>query len=292
MSWLAENSITFICYAFLFLSAISLWFPRRKNGYFWLASFVVAIGFGLISGAIEPLALVPILLFGSAVYCIQQQKIRLILRIPAGIIVLLLGAAFMMHLVPGFHNVNVLHRVYISKDAIPFSLYLNIDQAVVGILLLGFCHQRIATGKEWLLLFKQTIPWMLGIIFIVSVLSLALHFVQFDAKLPRDFFVWAIANLLIVCLAEEAFFRGFIQHYSARVIGHYAAILLAALLFGLRHYPGGIKYMILATIAGIGYGWIYVRTKHIEGSIVTHFGLNVVHILFFTYPALATAVLH
>ena len=26
------------------------------------------------------------------------------------------------------------------------------------------------------------------------------------------------------------------------------------------HYMGGIKYIFLATIAGIGYGWIYNKT--------------------------------
>lgn len=47
--------------------------------------------------------------------------------------------------------------------------------------------------------------------------------------------------------------------------------------------------MLLAFVAGMGYGWIYYRAKRIEASILTHFTLNFLHILFFTYPALTSA---
>jgi hypothetical protein len=45
-------------------------------------------------------------------------------------------------------------------------------------------------------------------------------------------------------------------------------------------------YVALATIAGLGYGWIYQRTGRIEASILTHFALNAVHFFAFSYPAL------
>ena len=38
---------------------------------------------------------------------------------------------------------------------------------------------------------------------------------------------------------------------------------------------------------GLGYGWVYLRTERIEASILTHFLLNCIHFVFFTYPALA-----
>ena len=42
---------------------------------------------------------------------------------------------------------------------------------------------------------------------------------------------------------------------------------------------------MFATIAGIGYGWVFWRTNRIEASILSHFLLNAAHILCFTYPA-------
>jgi membrane protease YdiL (CAAX protease family) len=64
-----------------------------------------------------------------------------------------------------------------------------------------------------------------------------------------------------------------------------AGLLTAGVLFGMAHYAGGVRAIVLATIAGIGYGWIYWRTNRIEASILAHFLLNTMHILLFTYPA-------
>ena len=66
--------------------------------------------------------------------------------------------------------------------------------------------------------------------------------------------------------------------------------MIVSILFGLMHYMGGIKYIFLATIAGIGYGWIYNKTQYIESAIASHFCLNLVHFIFFTYPLLARAI--
>jgi uncharacterized protein len=62
------------------------------------------------------------------------------------------------------------------------------------------------------------------------------------------------------------------------------ALLVASALFGLAHFGGGWLYVIAATLAGLGYGWAYLRTKRIEASMFVHFALNATHFLFFTYP--------
>lgn len=95
-----------------------------------------------------------------------------------------------------------------------------------------------------------------------------------------------------MCVAEEGFFRGFVQKNLAMAFknfkaGNLIAVIISALLFGFAHYAGGIAYSIWSTIAGLGYGWIYHKTNQIESSILTHFGLNVIHFLLFTYPAIA-----
>ena len=66
-----------------------------------------------------------------------------------------------------------------------------------------------------------------------------------------------------------------------------AGLVMAAVVFGLAHYAGGVWSIVLATIAGVGYGWIFWRTNRIEASILTHFLVNTTHILCFTYPARA-----
>lgn len=68
---------------------------------------------------------------------------------------------------------------------------------------------------------------------------------------------------------------------------HWLAITVSSVLFGLAHFAGGVSYVVLATIAGVGYSLAYARTRRIESAVVTHFGVNAVHFFGFTYPHLA-----
>lgn len=284
-----------LSYGFLYLSVILLWVPDCRKIPVWGFALLTSIVLGLISHQLDMIAIIPIILLALAAYYSQAERMHILVRVIAGIFVLILSIGLAAHQLPGFHNLNVLDHVYISNNAIPFTLYLNFDKTVVGIFILGFGYQLISTRKEWLQLFKQVAVKAPIVILVVIVAAFILGYVRFDPKIPDSIFIWAITNLLFVCMAEEAFFRGFIQKNLSLMMkkiryGNYVALLIAAILFGLVHYAGGAKYMILATVAGMGYGWVYLTTKRIEGSILTHFGSNLIHFLFFTYPALASAI--
>ena len=142
---------------------------------------------------------------------------------------------------------------------------------------------------------QTSCPISVATVGVLLLLSLILWFVRFDPKWSELFWLWAWTNLLFACIAEEAVFRGIMQRYLIAGLMKYRygtsiGLVLAAVLFGMAHYPGGVKYVLLSTVAGLGYGWIYHRTKQIEASILTHFLLNCIHFIFFTYPALATAI--
>jgi len=69
--------------------------------------------------------------------------------------------------------------------------------------------------------------------------------------------------------------------------GNILSLITVSILFGLAHFAGGFKYVILSTIASIIYGYAYQKTQRIEASILCHFGVNTFHFIFLTYPALA-----
>lgn len=103
------------------------------------------------------------------------------------------------------------------------------------------------------------------------------------------------ANLFFTCVAEEAVFRGFVQKHFTTALsgcpyGPVLAVLVGAILFGLAHLGGGARYVLLATLAGTGYGWAYQSTRRIEASILLHFLVNLTHVLWFSYPALRSSV--
>lgn len=292
MLWIMSHPVASLSYGFLYFSVLLLWIPGSRKNTEWGFTLTISIILGLVSHQLEMIALIPIILLAFAAHYSQTKKTRVLARVIAGIFVIILSIGLAAHQLPGFNNLNMLDHVYISNNAIPFTLYLNFDKTVVGIFILGFSYQLISNKSEWMLLVRQIAVKAPIVILVVIITAFILGFVRFDPKIPNSIFIWVITNLLFICMAEEAFFRGFIQKNLSLMMkkiryGDYFALLMAAVLFGLAHYAGGTKYVILATVAGMGYGWIYITTKRVEGSILTHFGLNLTHFLFFTYPALA-----
>ena len=82
----------------------------------------------------------------------------------------------------------------------------------------------------------------------------------------------AVTPLLIYLgtgVPEEFLFRGLIQNLLRRWCGPARAMVAAAAIFGLAHLPDP-RYVLLAAIAGLAYGWTYQRTGRITASAVTH----------------------
>ena len=284
-----------VTYGFLTLSIIALWIPSYVSSLpktlgLWIIPFIVSLGIGLSAGFVHLPALLPITILGLACYFFSVKPSRAI-RALAGAVIVLLSIGLLAHIVPGFSNFKVISDAIISTGGIAYTKYLNYDKALVGLFILAFCHPLLTTKEQWVAMLRTAAPLAFAVICVVILLGLMMGYVRWEVKFPPQFYVWAWPNLFFTCVAEEALFRGFLQrHLQGSLKGiSYGGILglvLASVLFGLAHYAGGVSYIILATVAGLGYGWIYQRTKSIESSILTHFTLNAVHFVFFTYPAL------
>jgi len=77
-----------------------------------------------------------------------------------------------------------------------------------------------------------------------------------------------IAIYLATGVPEEFLFRGLIQNTLERAIGR-AALPIASIIFGLAHLPDP-RYVLLATLAGVAYGYVYQVTRRITASAITH----------------------
>jgi len=289
-----------VCILLLYITVLLLWYPKTFPGThipIWFISAILSIVVGFLNHQITYPAIIPILLLIMITYKLGQKGLSARARLGFSITLFCLTAllGLIVHALPGFHNIRALNHVMITRDAIPFTMYWNINKTLVGIFILGLMTPLIQQWADGKIIFKKMLFPSVLLMFIVGLLAFHLKFVHFSPKLSSHVFIWAITNLLFVCTAEEAFFRSFVQRYLCLWFkrikgGSLIAIVIASLLFGLSHYPGwSIKYMFLATIAGTGYGWIYWKTKSIEASIITHFSLNLIHFLFFTYPALMSS---
>jgi membrane protease YdiL (CAAX protease family) len=202
------------------------------------------------------------------------------------ILMLGLAVALMLHKFPGFNNQLVLDRVQLSELSKPFPMYLNFDKCIAALLLFalsGLVKAEKLLNKSALI---QTIKIWVCCVAVIIIPALLLGYVKLDFKLPPILMIWVINNLLFVCFAEEVLFRGIIQKrlHSDLKLSPYFAIAIASVLFGLAHFKGGIAYMLLAGICGLFYGYAYHKTNRVLCAMLVHFGLNLTHFIFFTYP--------
>ncbi|HET9238042.1 MAG TPA: CPBP family intramembrane glutamic endopeptidase [Oligoflexus sp.] len=285
------DPIATLAYVFLFLTVLALWLPLPWRIPFWWLPLGCSLILGGIAHHLSLAALPPLVVLALATHFLQTGERPGVRAVAAGVLALT-GLGLGAHLFPGFHNLKVVDAVQVSEDGIPFTLHLNFDKTLIGVFILGSMPNLIRTwsdGKALILQTSTRAPW---IILGLALLSVAFQFVRWDPKVPAILPIWAVTNLLFVCVAEEGFFRGFLQKYLSELgrdlsYGKVLALGIASLLFGVAHFAGGLTYVILASIAGLGYGWMYQVTGRIEASIITHFLLNLVHILLLTYPALA-----
>jgi len=208
-----------------------------------------------------------------------------------GIVLLALGLA--IHALPGFHNIQALAPTRLTSRSIPYDQWINFDKTIAGVLILGVWYRRLISnvGQFEAALGRAAVPLVVTI-GVVIVLGRAFGYVQWDPKWTSQFWLWAAINLLATCMSEEAFFRAFLQTEIERLTakragGPIIAIGCSAVLFGVAHIAGGWRYVALASVAGAGYGTVFYRSRSIECSMLTHFALNAVHFLLFTYPAAA-----
>jgi membrane protease YdiL (CAAX protease family) len=104
--------------------------------------------------------------------------------------------------------------------------------------------------------------------------------------LPRTFAVDAAAQLVVIALPEELFFRGYVQgrledalpprhKLFGAPVG--AAWLIAAALFGLGHYLVSFEpQMLTRFFPGLVFGWMFARTRSILPSTIFHAACNLI----------------
>jgi len=224
--------------------------------------------------------LVLILLFAQTTRSIAHDSPLHLVR---EVILLLAAIALFTHHIPGFHNLKALDGVIAGTHSAPFTLYLNVDKALIPFLLfsafptLFYCH-RPATHPRW--------QWMLLILSVPGLLFLAvgLKGLAIEPHNPPWLWTFILTNLFFVSLAEEALFRGYLQQRLALWLGDYTALLITAVTFGLVHFSGGMLMVMFAGLAGILYGLSWMWSGRLWVSTLFHFSLNIIHLLFFTYP--------
>ena len=116
-----------------------------------------------------------------------------------------------------------------------------------------------------------------GLALVAIPLGFAIGFLSYQSRWlgPVHGVLRMYGLILFVGLPEEMLFRGVIQEAFTRLWGPRTGLVLGAVVFGLLHLVKHIShpnwaYGLLATAAGLAYGWVYQRTGRLAAAAVTH----------------------
>jgi membrane protease YdiL (CAAX protease family) len=285
---------TYLPFLLLLAAVLGLWIHRVV----WIGALVAAIAAGYYTGALHGLAALWIALAAAGALIYVRVRASTVPNRPlwqaiTSLVFFVYAVAMGLPLLPGFTRVVLVEPFVTSPGAAPFAISAGFPKVVIGILIIGILKPALVSSwRELTHVLARALP-----VFAITACAgmaavILMGYSSFAPKWHTLFLLWAPINLFFTCLAEEAFFRGFVQHELARAGSRRAlasgiALAVAALLFGAAHFGGGFHYVIAATIAGLGYGWAFLRDNRIEASMFVHFGVNATHFLLFAYPRLA-----
>jgi hypothetical protein len=173
-----------------------------------------------------------------------------------------------------------------------FTIIFAVNFALAGFLLFRRTNNvgySIGWGKNWTL-------YILGAIVafgcIAIPLGLKLHFLVYSPPHWNSWSVWksviptSIGILFFTAWPEELLFRGLLQNFLSRVSNNeIIGWISASILFGFSHIPNGHfpnwRYVLLASIAGLFYGWTWRKTGSIFASALVHAFVDILWHFFF-----------
>ena len=97
---------------------------------------------------------------------------------------------------------------------------------------------------------------------------------SFDYETKNDaatVLIDVISSAIAAPIAEEMFFRGVVLKQTSRVSARFG-IVFSAVMFGLMH--GNPYQFVMATVIGLYFGYITVKTDSLIPSIVCHIAIN------------------
>ncbi|HEX8592234.1 MAG TPA: CPBP family intramembrane glutamic endopeptidase [Pseudomonas sp.] len=254
----------------------------------WTSLTLLAIGYclAIAYGHLSLPAVITFALLIMAGICVTQFQQRWVIGFGHCLfIALAMGLA--SHWLPGFFSERVIAAQRLTPQSAPFSMYLNLDKPLIGFWILWVCPWLLR-GRSPRQTLKTTALTLPATAFVCMTTAAGLGLIGWDPTWPAQSTLWLANNLLLVTLTEELLFRAYLQGglqhlFSGLRAGGALALLATAVVYGLAHIGSGWQWALLAGLAGIGYGLAY-RFGGVLAAVVTHFGVNLVHFGFFTYP--------
>lgn len=214
--------------------------------------------------------------------------------IKVGVFLLLVPLVFFVatYRPEGFSYPLLLSLTNETGSAPRFEMFVNFSKLLVGLCLLFLLWPRLRNCE-----FLASPTWQFLIALLAPVLIMAVAIpvlgLRFQPKAIEHMMLFALVNLFVIALAEEAFMRLLLQQplrnaLAGMTTNHWIQellpLLLVTIIFVVIHAGlSGVASWIYA-LAGFLYGLSYTLSKNIFYPITIHFLVNQIHFSLLTYP--------
>lgn len=173
-----------------------------------------------------------------------------------------------------------------------YEFFANLGKGVCGLLLLYFLwptprNDEFVAAPKYQFLVALLAP---AIVIVLAIPALDLHL---QPKGIEKIALFALGNLLIISVAEEAFMRLLLQQPLRNAIAVFTVnrwvqelvpLLVVTAIFVVIHSGLSGAAIGVYALAGFLYGLSYTLSKNIFYPIMIHFFVNQIHFSFLTYP--------
>src|SRR5262245_26721990 len=180
-------------------------------------------------------------------------------------------------------ELGILRRLLMLSATRPDFHYVFAEGLAINVGIIAFGAWRRLRGigyrfeVSWRILATSTLSFLLFALVAIP-LGLSIHFIRYSFELQKLLFAPAafFGIFLFTAIPEELLFRGLIQNwFERRAVRPILSLLIASVVFGASHLNNGLpipnyKYFLLATIAGLFYGWTWKQTGSLTASAITH----------------------
>ena len=253
MTALLKNTI--LTYLLLGFAICAAYFQIQ---FLWIPFFALALILGLAQKQIQPIGIVSIVVYILSAIYLQRSWNDLTFNPLPPMIFFVISTKFYFHKIPGITAFGYDPHFKRDEKSSEFELLFWFDKPLIGLLFFAFIETTAAIDLP---LSEQIKSFLIAYIAVLAVLlpiGLLIKYISFNPKWEKKFSIWAVRNLLFTCVSEEILFRAFFIGVLLKIvpIGEYQVVaicLTSALFFALTHFKGGISYIALSFLAGIGY---------------------------------------
>ncbi|MBY6190776.1 CPBP family intramembrane glutamic endopeptidase [Microbulbifer agarilyticus] len=133
---------------------------------------------------------------------------------------------------------------------------------------------------------RKDLPWIAVVV--AAPIALGGMVLDFHPKLTATIALAALLNFVVVCIAEEGFFRWVLQRGLGLWLKRWPwiATALVTLLFVSLHtgWAASPTMLALVGVAGFGYALLWQLRGSFWACVLAHWGVNLLHMTLLAYP--------